>query len=116
MSNFRTRKVGIYGSMIDKLYYAQTLISLIKNEETNDYELEVLKDRWAVGDEKGFKTLEESIDILVNILIRLKFNDSNKMFQETVRLKLNETLKKILIENDATPSSETIEKYSKGEE
>jgi len=92
------KKVGIYGSMIDKLYYAYTLLSLKKNLDSGDVELEVLKDRY--GHNKGVQTLEESIDLFINILVLLKFNESNKLFQETVRSKLEETMKKILIDND----------------
>jgi len=102
------KKVGIYGSMIDKLYYSETLVSLNRNNETGDFEIEVLKDRY--GHNKGVQTLEESIDLFINILVLLKFNESNKLFQETVRSKLEETMKKILIDNDLPEDKE------KGEE
>jgi hypothetical protein len=74
---------------------------------------ENVKDRTG---EKGERDINGAIDDCADMLTKFKFQGSNEMFQEGIKLRLVEAITKILLEDDYIPTQETIEKYLEGGE
>ena len=55
----------------------------------------------------GNMSLKEAIEICSEMLINLKFQGSNKLFQENLRLRLLETMNDVLLGNDYIPKNIT---------
>ena len=92
----------------EKLYAAIKAIYLMRERATNELVFEVIKDR---GGNDGIKTFEEAIDFCAELLCEIKFDDGNHMFQESLKLKLQEVMKDVLLGDDCVPSAKAIKDY-----
>ena len=72
--------------------------------------MEVGKDR---NGNAGIKELPEAIEAIADLLTRYKFQDGNKLFQESLRLRLSEVMKEVLLRDDVIPTEATIEEYER---
>jgi hypothetical protein len=59
----------------------------------------------------GVLSFEEAIDFCAEMLCQLKFDDGNHMFQESLRIKLAEAMKDVLLGDDCVPSEQAIKDY-----
>ena len=75
--------------------------------------LEVGKDR---NGNSGVKEFPEAIEAVADLLTRYKFQGGNKMFQETLKLRLSEAMKDILLGDNVIPSGKAIKEYIEGGE
>lgn len=75
--------------------------------------LEVGKDRNGIA---GVKELPEAIDAIADLLARYKFQGGNKMFQMSLKLRLIEAMKEVLIGDDVVPTQQAVLEYVKGGE
>ena len=95
----------------EKLHAADMVIYLRHTIPTNESEkliLEVGKDRNGTA---GVKELPEAIDAIADLLSRYKFQDGNKMFQTSLKLRLAEAMKNVLIGDDCIPTEQAIKEY-----
>ena len=101
-------------SMREVLYEANHMIQTKYTKDKDGLMFNVLKDRY--GGEIGQLSMKEAITLISKILAEMKFG-SNHMFQESLSLKIEETLNEILMtNNNCIPSSEAIKKYLEGNE
>ena len=101
-------------SMREVLYEAHHMIQTKYSKDKDGIIFNVLKDRY--GGEVGQLNMKEAIALISKILAEMKFG-SNRMFQESLSLKIEETLNEILLtNNNCIPSSEAIKKYLEGNE
>jgi len=84
-----------------KTYNAQVILSLDK-----DNLFYIMKNRY--GDH-GKATMDGALDVIANMLARSVFDGSMEMFQETMKMKIIETLKPILTGSDIIPEGDIDE-------
>jgi hypothetical protein len=73
--------------------------------------LDVGKDR---NGNAGVKELPEAIDAIADLLSRYKFQDGNQMFQTSLKLRLSEVMKDVLLGDDVIPTQNAITEYVEG--
>lgn len=99
---------------IEKMHAADLVIYLrrkIPCRVNDNLILEVGKDR---NGNHGVKTLPEAIEAIAGMLCRYKFQDENHMFQTSLRIRLEEAMKEVLIGDDVVPTSKAIKEYAEG--
>ena len=85
----------------EKVYKSQIILSL-----DIDNQFVIFKNRY--GD-RGNVTMDGALDIIANMLTHAVFNGSMDMFQETMKMKIIESLKPIVSGNDVIPKGEINE-------
>ena len=97
----------------EKLYNSIKALYLRREQGSKELVFDVIKDR--LGNH-GLKSLPEAIDFCAEMLCQFKFDDVNNMFQESLKLRLVEVMKKVLLGDDCIPTSEAVKKYIEGGE
>lgn len=92
----------------EKLYRALKAVYLTRDFKNKELIFDVIKDR---GGNHGTKNLSEAIEYCAEMLCQFKFDDVNNMFQESLKLRLIEVMKEVLLNDDCIPSSRTIKEY-----
>lgn len=97
----------------ERLYQSRLSVYL-RHERNRNNELvfDVVKDRYR---EPGIKNLPQAIIVCADMLLDLKFQDSNKMFKEVLKAKLIEVMSNVLLGDDVIPTEKAIKEYVEGE-
>jgi len=85
----------------EKIYKAQMIISLDK-----DNQFFIMKNKCG---ELGHATMDGALNIIANMITHAVFDGSMEMFQETMKMKIIESLKLIVSGNDVIPKGELNE-------
>lgn len=100
----------------EKLYASEMVIYLRRHASINSVKpreliIEVGKD---INGDNGVKELPEAIDAIAGLLCRYKFQDGNHMFQNSLKIRLAEVMKEVLMGDDVIPTEQAIKEYIEG--
>lgn len=99
-------------TLTEKLYLSEKVVYLRRNMyDKSSLVFDIAKNR---SGPFGKVNLPEAIKFCAEMLCQFKFDNSNNMFQESLKLRLCEVMKKVLMEDDQIPSSKAIKDYIEG--
>jgi hypothetical protein len=91
--------------------YSEIKSACLRRAEISSKRLvfDIKKDR---NGNDGVLSFEEAIDFCAEMLCQLKFDDRNHMFQESLKIKLAEVMKDVLLGDNCVPSGKVIKDYT----
>jgi len=92
----------------EKVYSAIQILSL-----DHDYELKLLKSRYTTVTKKPL-SVNESINIMADMLCKMLYNGSMELFQEGMKIKITEAIRKTIIEGGVDARNVQRESISNG--
>lgn len=100
----------------EKLYESELFIYLTRRVyEKDKLKFCISKNKNGPNDLEYDETnMQDIIDILCDALTRVKFQDGNSLFQNSMKEELSKEIKRILMIHDKVPEQSTIKKYVEG--